>query len=175
MAFQWRLRQYRAARLAMKRPQASSRYCRECGPSFQDLQQRSDAEHAAAYTARHRVHQGPPRLSGQPRLCSAAARVLKASLWLDQDRNDGGDYRHPRSADGLRRSLAGGKPGARRATGLAEPGIIPWIPVPPGPDDLVSVVVSIADQRAIVFQGGKKIDAPPYASAVWPAAQRLTS
>jgi hypothetical protein len=36
-----------------------------------------------------------------------------------------------------------------------------WNPVPPGPDDLVSVVVSIADQRAIVLQGGKKIGSAP--------------
>ena len=36
-----------------------------------------------------------------------------------------------------------------------------WNPVPPGPDDLVSVVVSTADQRAIVLQGGKKIGSAP--------------
>jgi len=36
-----------------------------------------------------------------------------------------------------------------------------WNPVPPGPDDLVSVVVSIADQRAIVFQGAKNIGSAP--------------
>ena len=36
-----------------------------------------------------------------------------------------------------------------------------WNPVPPGPDDLVSVVVSIADQRATVFQGAKNIGSAP--------------
>jgi len=36
-----------------------------------------------------------------------------------------------------------------------------WNPVPPGPDDLVSVVVSIADQRAIVLQGDKNIGSAP--------------
>ena len=36
-----------------------------------------------------------------------------------------------------------------------------WNPVPPGPDDLVSVVVSIADQRAIVLQGAKNIGSAP--------------
>ena len=36
-----------------------------------------------------------------------------------------------------------------------------WNPVPPGRDDLVSVVVSIADQRAIVLQGGKQIGSAP--------------
>jgi hypothetical protein len=36
-----------------------------------------------------------------------------------------------------------------------------WNPVPPGPDDLISVVVSIADQRAIVLQGGKNIGSAP--------------
>jgi predicted RecA/RadA family phage recombinase len=36
-----------------------------------------------------------------------------------------------------------------------------WHPVPPGPDDLVSVIVSTADQRAIVMQGGKQIGSAP--------------
>jgi hypothetical protein len=36
-----------------------------------------------------------------------------------------------------------------------------WNPVPRGPDDVVSVIVSVADQRAIVFQGGKQIGSAP--------------
>jgi hypothetical protein len=36
-----------------------------------------------------------------------------------------------------------------------------WSTVPPGPDDLISIVVSAADQRAIVFQGGKQIGSSP--------------
>ena len=36
-----------------------------------------------------------------------------------------------------------------------------WNPVPPGPDDLVSVIVSSADQRAIVLQGNKQIGSAP--------------
>src|SRR6476469_2080682 len=36
-----------------------------------------------------------------------------------------------------------------------------WTPVPPGPDDLVSVIVSTADQRAIVLQGPKQIGSAP--------------
>lgn len=36
-----------------------------------------------------------------------------------------------------------------------------WNPVPPGPDDLISIVVSAADQRAIVFQGPKEIGSAP--------------
>ncbi len=36
-----------------------------------------------------------------------------------------------------------------------------WNPVPPGPDDLVSVVVSVPDQRAIVLQSGKQIGSAP--------------
>jgi hypothetical protein len=36
-----------------------------------------------------------------------------------------------------------------------------WNPVPPGPDDLISIVVSAADQRALVFQGGKQIGSSP--------------
>jgi len=36
-----------------------------------------------------------------------------------------------------------------------------WTPVPPGPDDLVSVIVSTADQRAIVLQGSKQIGSAP--------------
>lgn len=36
-----------------------------------------------------------------------------------------------------------------------------WHPVPPGPDDLVSVVISTADQRAIVLQGAKEIGSAP--------------
>ena len=36
-----------------------------------------------------------------------------------------------------------------------------WNPVPPGPDDLVSIVVSTADQRAIVLQGDKEIGSAP--------------
>jgi hypothetical protein len=36
-----------------------------------------------------------------------------------------------------------------------------WNPVPPGPDDLISIVVSAADERAIVMQGGKQIGSAP--------------
>ena len=36
-----------------------------------------------------------------------------------------------------------------------------WNPVPPGPDDLVSIVISSADQRAIVLQGDKQIGSAP--------------
>ena len=36
-----------------------------------------------------------------------------------------------------------------------------WHPVPPGPDDLVSVIVSTADQRAIVLQGATQIGSAP--------------
>ena len=36
-----------------------------------------------------------------------------------------------------------------------------WNPVPPGPDDLVSVVVSTADERAIVLQGDRQIGSAP--------------
>jgi hypothetical protein len=36
-----------------------------------------------------------------------------------------------------------------------------WSPRPAGPDDLVSIVVSTIDQRAIVFQGGKEIGSSP--------------
>ena len=36
-----------------------------------------------------------------------------------------------------------------------------WNPVPPGPDDLVSIVISTADQRAIVLQGDKQIGSAP--------------
>ena len=36
-----------------------------------------------------------------------------------------------------------------------------WSPPPAGPDDLVSIVVSTIDQRAIVFQGGKEIGSAP--------------
>jgi len=36
-----------------------------------------------------------------------------------------------------------------------------WNPVPPGPDDLISIIVSVADQRAIVMQGGKEIGSAP--------------
>jgi hypothetical protein len=36
-----------------------------------------------------------------------------------------------------------------------------WNPVPPGPDDLVSVIISTGDQRAIVLQGGKQIGSAP--------------
>jgi hypothetical protein len=36
-----------------------------------------------------------------------------------------------------------------------------WNPVPPGPDDLVSVIVSTSDQRAIVMQGDNVIGSAP--------------
>ena len=36
-----------------------------------------------------------------------------------------------------------------------------WNPIPPGPDDLVSIIVSTADQRAIVFQGDKQMGSAP--------------
>jgi hypothetical protein len=36
-----------------------------------------------------------------------------------------------------------------------------WHPVPPGPDDLISVIVSTADQRAIVLQGATQIGSAP--------------
>ena len=36
-----------------------------------------------------------------------------------------------------------------------------WHPVPPGPDDLISVIVSTADQRAIVLQGSTQIGSAP--------------
>ena len=36
-----------------------------------------------------------------------------------------------------------------------------WNPVAPGPDDLVSVIVSTADQRAVVFQGSHQIGSAP--------------
>jgi hypothetical protein len=36
-----------------------------------------------------------------------------------------------------------------------------WNPVPPRPDDLVSVIVSTKDQRAVVLQGGKVIGSAP--------------
>ena len=51
------------------------------------------------------------------------------------------------------------QPGAQQAS-LSQASY-QWNPVPPGPDDLVSVIVSTADQRAIVLQGPKQIGSAP--------------
>ena len=62
----------------------------------------------------------------------------------------------PSSSDGpgLMQDQAGDQPVFSQAS-------YEWNPVPPGPDDLVSVIVSTSDQRAIVLQGDKQIGSAP--------------
>lgn len=64
----------------------------------------------------------------------------------------------PRPSDGP--ALLGSQAAPARQASLARASY-EWNPVPPGPDDRVSVIVSAADQRAIVLQGDRQIGSAP--------------
>ena len=146
----------------MKPPRASSRSCRRTRttvprphnapmPNMQRLTPRGIALHAGNLP-------GYPASHGCVRLPLAFSKLLYGSTQLGMTVVITAIPAVPAPSEGpaLAETRA---PGAQQAP-LSQASY-QWNPVPPGPDDLVSVVVSIADQRAVVLQGGKNIGSAP--------------
>ena len=120
-------------------------------PNMQRLTPRGIALHAGNLP-------GYPASHGCVRLPLAFSKLLYGSTHLGMTVVITAIPAVPTASDGPALAEAQA-PGAQHAS-LSQASY-QWNPVPPGPDDLVSVVVSIPDQRAIVLQGGTTIGSAP--------------